>query len=59
MSRKLPKKAILQIQSTGDAKRIYTKVKQKVSEPFTSFMDHLTQAVEGQCSDEVAHPHLL
>lgn len=52
-------KAILEIQPIEVAKSIYTKIKQTVSEPFTSFIDRLTQAVEGQCSDEETHPHLL
>lgn len=52
-------KAILQVQPAGVPEGIYTEVKQGASEPFTSFIDRLTQAVERQCSDELAHPHLL
>lgn len=52
-------KAILQIQPAGPPDGIYTKVKEGVTESFTSFIDCLAQTVERQCSDKVAHPHLL
>lgn len=49
----------MEIQPAGAPEGSYTKVKQGVNEPFTSFIDCLTQAVERQCSDEVAQPHLI
>ncbi|RMC02957.1 hypothetical protein DUI87_20150 [Hirundo rustica rustica] len=57
--KKAARKAILQIPPAGTPEGIYTKIKQGLSEPFTSFLDRLTQAVDRQVSDEAAKPHLL
>lgn len=54
------RKAILQIQPARSPDGIYTEIKQGTHlEPHTSFLDSLTQAIERQCSDHVAYPHLL
>ncbi|RMC14382.1 hypothetical protein DUI87_09477 [Hirundo rustica rustica] len=53
------RKAMLQIPPAGTPEGIYTEIKQGLFEPFTPFLNGLTQAVEGQCPDEVAQPHLL
>lgn len=43
----------------GAPEGVYTELKQGLSKPFTSFIDHLTQAVDRQVSDEAAKPLLL
>ncbi|RMC20301.1 hypothetical protein DUI87_01148 [Hirundo rustica rustica] len=53
------RKAILQIPPAGTPEGIYTEIKQGLSKPFITFLDHLTQAVERQVSDEAAKPHPL
>uniref|UniRef100_A0A8C3QKU9 CCHC-type domain-containing protein n=1 Tax=Cyanoderma ruficeps TaxID=181631 RepID=A0A8C3QKU9_9PASS len=53
------RKAILQIPPAGTPESIYTEIKQGPSEPFTSFLDRLTQAMDRQVSEEAAKPHLL
>lgn len=53
------RKAILQIQPAGSPEDIYAEIKQGTLEPYTSFIDCLTQAIERQCSDDVAYPHPL
>ncbi|XP_063248066.1 endogenous retrovirus group K member 5 Gag polyprotein-like [Prinia subflava] len=51
--------ALLQVQPIGSPEGIYTKIRQGTSEPFTTFVDRLTQAIERQCKDVLAHPLLL
>ncbi|KAM4878867.1 endogenous retrovirus group K member 5 Gag polyprotein-like [Sylvia borin] len=57
--KKAARKAILQISPAGVSESIYTEIKQSTSESFSSFIDHLTQAIDRQVNDEVAKPHLL
>lgn len=52
-------KAILQVQLAGSAEGVYTQRRQGISEPFTTFTGHLTQAIERQCDDDLVLPHLL
>ncbi|XP_039945103.2 uncharacterized protein LOC120764996 [Hirundo rustica] len=53
------RKATVQIPLTGVTESSYTDIKQGPSESFTSFVDHLTQAVDRQVSDEGVKPHLI
>ncbi|KAF4790710.1 endogenous retrovirus group K member 5 Gag polyprotein-like protein [Turdus rufiventris] len=53
------RKAILQIAPVGIQDSIYTDIRQGAPEPFSSFTDRLTQAVDRQVTDEAAKPHLL
>ncbi|TRZ08551.1 hypothetical protein HGM15179_018555 [Zosterops borbonicus] len=57
--KKAARKVIMKIQPAGASEGSYTEVRQGVNEPFTSFIDRLTQAVERQCPNEVAQPHLI
>lgn len=52
-------KTILQIPPTGTPEGVYTEIKQGLAETFTSFIDHLMQALDRQVGDEVAKPYLL
>ncbi|XP_072779714.1 uncharacterized protein [Taeniopygia guttata] len=52
------RRAILQIAPAGVQDNIYTEIKQGSSEPFSSFVDRLSQAVERQVTEEGAKPHL-
>ncbi|RMC20138.1 hypothetical protein DUI87_00984 [Hirundo rustica rustica] len=52
-------KAIVQIPPAGIPESIYTEIKQGPSESFTSFIDHLTQVVDRQVSDDGVKPHLF
>lgn len=51
--------ALLQVQPTGSPEGIYTEIKQGTSEPFATFIDRLTQAIERQCKDDLACPLML
>ncbi|RMC00736.1 hypothetical protein DUI87_22419 [Hirundo rustica rustica] len=53
------RKAMMQIPPTGVTESIFTEVKQGPSEPFASFVDRLTQAVDRQVTDEAVKPHLI
>ncbi|RMC21925.1 hypothetical protein DUI87_02796 [Hirundo rustica rustica] len=53
------RKAMVQIPPAGVTESSYTDIKQGPSESFTSFIDHLTQAVDRQVSDEGVKPHLI
>lgn len=53
------RKAIMQIPQAGVPESIYTEIKQGPSEPFTSSIDRLTQAVDRQVNDEGMKPHLF
>ncbi|RMC20321.1 hypothetical protein DUI87_01170 [Hirundo rustica rustica] len=53
------RKAMVQIPPTGVTESSYTDLKQGPSESFTSFIDHLTQAVDRQVNDEGVKPHLI
>ncbi|XP_014116969.1 PREDICTED: endogenous retrovirus group K member 18 Pol protein-like [Pseudopodoces humilis] len=52
-------KTLLQIQPSGPSEGIYTEIRQSPSEPFTTFVDRLTQAIDRQVMDENVKPHLL
>lgn len=39
------RKALLQVQPVGSPEGIYTQIRQAVSEPFTTFIDCLTQMI--------------
>ncbi|KAM7065460.1 endogenous retrovirus group K member 5 Gag polyprotein-like [Acridotheres tristis] len=52
-------KAILQIQPEGSPEGIFTEIRQGTLEPYTSFIDRLTQAIKRQYSNDVAYPHVL
>ncbi|RMB92679.1 hypothetical protein DUI87_30988 [Hirundo rustica rustica] len=52
-------KAMVQIPPAGVPENIYTDIKQGPSESSTSLIDHLTQAVDRQISDDGVKPHLL
>lgn len=51
--------ALLQVQPTGSPEVIYTEIKQGTSEPFTTFIDRLKQAIERQCKDDLVRPLML
>uniref|UniRef100_A0A8C9UE69 Retroviral nucleocapsid Gag protein p24 C-terminal domain-containing protein n=1 Tax=Serinus canaria TaxID=9135 RepID=A0A8C9UE69_SERCA len=53
------RKAILQIEPAGTPEGFFTEVKQGPTEPFTSFVHRLTQAVDRQESNEDLKPHLV
>ncbi|RMB94877.1 hypothetical protein DUI87_28681 [Hirundo rustica rustica] len=53
------RKAMVQIPPAGVTESIFTEVKQGPSEPFASFIDHLTQAVDKQVTDETVKSHLI
>ncbi|KAM4788113.1 endogenous retrovirus group K member 6 Gag polyprotein-like isoform 1-T2 [Cyanocitta cristata] len=53
------RKALLKVKPVGSPQGAYTKIKQGPTESFSSFIDRLTQALERQCGDDVAHPILL
>uniref|UniRef100_A0A803V0P5 CCHC-type domain-containing protein n=1 Tax=Ficedula albicollis TaxID=59894 RepID=A0A803V0P5_FICAL len=53
------RRAILQISPAGAHDVIYTEIKQGPSEPFSSFVDKLTQAIDRQITEESARPYLL
>ncbi|XP_053834284.1 endogenous retrovirus group K member 5 Gag polyprotein-like [Vidua macroura] len=53
------RRAILQIAPEGVQDNIYTEIKQGPLEPFSSFVDRLSQAVERQVINEGAKPHLI
>lgn len=52
-------KTLIQIQPTKVQKTIFTKVKQRVSKSFTSFINNLTQGIKKPYSNEIAQPDLL
>lgn len=52
-------KAILQIQLAGSPEGVYTQRRQGMSEPFTTFIDHLTQAIERQSDEDLVLPRML
>ncbi|KAM7023916.1 endogenous retrovirus group K member 6 Gag polyprotein-like isoform 1-T1 [Acridotheres tristis] len=53
------KKALLQIETAESPHGLYTQIKQGPTEPYASFIDRLTQAIERQCDDDTARPILL
>ncbi|XP_039944911.1 endogenous retrovirus group K member 5 Gag polyprotein-like [Hirundo rustica] len=53
------RKAMVQIPPAGVTESIFTDIKQGPSESFTSFVDHLTQAVDRQVTDEGVKSHLI
>lgn len=57
--KEVARRAILQIAPAGVQDTLYTNIKQGPAEPFSSFTDRLTQAVDRQVSDEAAKPHII
>ncbi|RMB88368.1 hypothetical protein DUI87_35262 [Hirundo rustica rustica] len=53
------RKAMVQIPPAGVTESLFTDVKQGPSEPFASFIDHLTQAVDRQVIDEGVKSHMI
>ncbi|RMB97250.1 hypothetical protein DUI87_26279 [Hirundo rustica rustica] len=53
------RKSMVQIPPAGVTESIFTEVKQGPSEPFSSFVDRLTQAVDKQVTDEAVKSHLI
>ncbi|RMC16945.1 hypothetical protein DUI87_06200 [Hirundo rustica rustica] len=53
------RKAMVQIPPAGVTESLFTDVKQGPSEPFASFIDRLTQAVDRQVIDEGVKSHLI
>ncbi|RMC09635.1 hypothetical protein DUI87_13421 [Hirundo rustica rustica] len=53
------RKAIVQIPPAGVTESLFTDVKQCPSEPFASFIDRLTQAVDRQVIDEGVKSHMI
>uniref|UniRef100_A0A803WEJ9 CCHC-type domain-containing protein n=1 Tax=Ficedula albicollis TaxID=59894 RepID=A0A803WEJ9_FICAL len=53
------RQAILQIAPAGVQDTVYTDIRQGAAEPFSSFTDRLTRAVDRQVTHEAAKPHLL
>lgn len=52
-------KALLLTQPAGTPEESYTQIRQGPAEPYSAFVDRLTQALERQCEDDVAAPILL
>lgn len=52
-------KTLIQMQPTKVPKSTFTKVKQRVSKSFTSFINNLTQAIKKPYINEIAQPDLL
>ncbi|RMB89389.1 hypothetical protein DUI87_34216 [Hirundo rustica rustica] len=53
------RKAMVQIPPAGVTESLFTDVKQGPSEPFASFIDRLTQAVDRQVIDEGVKSHII
>ncbi|RMB91546.1 hypothetical protein DUI87_32125 [Hirundo rustica rustica] len=53
------RKAMVQIPPAGVTESLFTDVKQGPSEPFASFIDRLTQAVDRQVIDEGVKSHMI
>ncbi|RMC03624.1 hypothetical protein DUI87_19800 [Hirundo rustica rustica] len=53
------RKAMVQIPPAGVTESLFTEVKQGPSEPFASFIDRLTQAVDRQVIDEGVKSHMI
>ncbi|RMC20868.1 hypothetical protein DUI87_01721 [Hirundo rustica rustica] len=53
------RKAMVQIPPAGVTESIFTEVKQGPSEPFASFIDRLTLAVDRQVTDEAVKSYLI
>ncbi|RMC09698.1 hypothetical protein DUI87_13484 [Hirundo rustica rustica] len=53
------RKAMVQIPPAGVTESLFTDVKQCPSEPFASFIDRLTQAVDRQVIDEGVKSHMI
>lgn len=52
-------KALLLTEPVGTPEGSYTKITQGAVESYSAFINRLTQALERQCEDDVAHPILL
>lgn len=58
-TKKMARRAFLQIQPAGNFEKAYNLITQELSEPFTTYVDRVIQAAERQCSDDIARPVMI